>query len=147
MPKQPTKPTMPAVGVPSEEVDLGSARHASRPCAPARAALAKVDTLAARFDSHVEASSEQMSGLSDDVRKLSSHVGDLRVDAARMQSTMDGISSQLAEDKQVRRAQTLAEIDDGNDRRKARRAFWTKVAIVLVGFFGGGIGALIKSCQ
>lgn len=146
MPKQPTKPTMPAVGVPSEEADLGSARHASRPCAPARAALAKVDALAARFDSHVEASSEQMSGISNDVRMLNNHVGDLRVDVARTQSTLDGISGQLAADKQVRQAQTLAEIDDGNDRRKARRAFWTKVVIVLVGLLGGGLGALFKGC-
>jgi len=158
MPKQPTKP-IPATR-PDDDDDLGSGRHHG--CGPARAALARTGELSRRLDAHVAVDNEQVTAIRNDisevrgeVREVSGHVGNLRVDVAKTLSAVDNLNATLGEPRQVQhvkmiaevetsKATTIAGIEDAADRRKAKRAIWLKIAVVLVGLVGGVIGMLIE---
>lgn len=160
MPKQPTKPSMPAVNPLGEDADLGSARH--RACGPARAALARTGELSRRLDAHAAEDDEQVRALRDDigevrgeVRAVNDHVGDLRVDVAKTLSVVDNISATLADQREIKHVRMIAEVETGKaaviagiedeaDRKKARRAFWLKVGVVVVGLVGAVAGMLIE---
>lgn len=160
MPKQPSRPGIPIP--PADEP--GSGRH--RACNVGRAAIARTEQLAQRLDDHIDEDDDRLAGLTRDVEvvhhkvdTVSDHVGDLRVDVARVSTVVDSIRSTLDEQNEIKRVRVVAEvnadvetrktaqivaIEDDADRRKARRALLLKVAYGLVVAAGTIIGALIE---
>lgn len=161
MPRQPTRPSMPAVSHPvSEDTDPGGVRH--RSCGPGRAALAATEQLSRRLDDHVTESDDQSRAIRGDIREvrgevklINSHVGDLRVDVAKMSASVDNIQSTLADQKEMTHVRMIAEvetgkaekiavIEDATDRKRARRAVWIRAAIVGIGLGGTILGMLVE---
>lgn len=159
MAKQPSKPGIP---VPNEDTDpgLGSGRH--RGCVAGRLALAKAELLARDLEKHVDDDDDRLGGLTRDVEQvhrkvdaMDDRVGDLRVDVAKMSTVVDGISAAVTEQNEIRHVRVIAEVETGkvekiaaiedeSDRKKSRRAFWLKVALVTIGAVGTVLGAVIE---
>lgn len=176
MSKHPTKPGFPV----NEEADLDSKRH--RSCGPARQALAATEELSRRMDEHAAADTAQLSALGadvgeirddvkgldkriddvnkhvddvrDEVKQVSAHVGDLRVDMARTLEVVSSIGNTLADQREVRRVKMVAEvstdtadkiaiIQDSADVKKTRREIWKKVVLSLIGLVAGYLTSLL----
>lgn len=159
MPRQPTRPSMPAVSPPSDDTDPGVTRH--RSCGPGRAALTATEQLARRLDDHVIESDDQSRTIRGDiqdvraeVKEINTHVGDLRVDVAEMSSRVDHIQTSIDDQRAVTHMRMIAEVEAGKaekiavikdttDRKRAHRAIWVKVAIVIIGLAGTIFGMII----
>lgn len=161
MPKQ--TPSRPDIPIPNETTDSGTARH--RVCGTGRAALAKVAQLEQRLQDHADSDDDRLDGIGKDVdavtRKvdtLNEHVGDLRVDVAKMSTTLETISSSITAQNEIRHVRVIAEveadvetrksekiaaIDDAADRKKAWRALLLKAALIVVTAAGTILGILI----
>ena len=147
--------------------DPGSGRH--RACAPARAALARTDVLAHQLeeqsmllDEHAATDNNQLGAIRDQIhevraeqRVMGEHVNDMRVEVGKLSTAVAGFGTVLGEQREVKHMQviaqvetskvaTIAEIEDKSDRRKARRAFWLKVAVILIGLVGTVLGMIIE---
>lgn len=160
MPKQPSRPGIP---IPPVHEEPGSGRH--RACGAGRAAIARAEQLKQRLDDHIDEDDDRLGALSRDVdqvnRKvdvMNDHVGDLRVEVAKVTTMVGGISATLAAQDEIKHVRVIAEVETGKvekiaaiedaaDRKKARRAFWLKVAVVVVGAVSGAIGILIESLR
>ena len=166
----PKHPTKPGIGVPEEEADsdvTSSGRH--RTCGVGRAAIARTAQLTQRLDDHIENDDDRIGFLVKDVESISQkfetvneHVGDLRVDVAKVAVKLDGVAATLKEQSEVRhvrviaelnaevetgKAQKIAQIEDVVDRKKARRAILLKVALAFVAAAGAALGMLIENCR
>lgn len=157
-PKQPSRPGIPIPA--GDDSDSGSGRH--RACGLARVAIAKTERFAQRLDDHIDEDDDRLAALSRDVEQVSKkvetvseHVGDLRVDMAKVSATLEGISSTLAEQNEIKHMRVIAEvetgkvakiaeIEDASDRKRSQRAFWMKVLYGVVAALGAAIGALIR---
>lgn len=161
MPKQPSRPGIP---IPPHEEDQGSGRH--RACSVGRLAIARTEQLSQRLNDHIDEDDDRLAGLTRDVdqvhRKVDSvsdHVGDLRVDVAKVSTVVESIKSTLEEQAEIKHVRVVAEVnadvetrktaqivamEDDADRRKARRAFLLKVCLVLVAAAGTALGVLIE---
>lgn len=155
MPKQPSRP-----GIPLPPGDDEPGKH--RTCGVGRAALARTEQLNQLLRDHIESDDDRLGELSRDVEQVTKKVdgmsdrfGDLRVDVAKMSSVVSGISVMLAEQNEIKHVRVIAEVETGKvekiaaiedeaDRKKARRAFWLKVAVVVVGVLGAAFGILIE---
>lgn len=158
MAKHPSKPGVPVAR--DDDPDLGSGRH--RSCGPARTALARTEQLRQLIDDHVDADAEKLGEISRDVddvraevRSISTHVGNLRVDVAKTLSAVDTIRAELADQNQIKhvtmiaevetsKAHKIATIEDTTDARKTRRAFWLKVGLAAIAGIGYLLGLLIE---
>jgi len=93
------------------------------------------------------------------VDAVSDHVGDLRVDVAKVSTVAESIRSTLDEQAEIKHVRVVAEvnadvetrktaqiaaIEDDADKRKSRRAILLKVVLVLVAACGTVIGMLIE---
>lgn len=161
MPKQ--TPSRPDIPIPSETADHGTARH--RVCGTGRAALAKVAQLEQRLQDHAESDDDRLDAIGKDVdavtRKvdtLDDHVGDLRVDVAKMSTTLETINSNITAQNEIKHVRVIAEVEadietrksaqiaainDEADRKKARRALLLKAALILVTAAGTVLGILL----
>lgn len=171
MPKQPSKPGIP---IPYEHEEPGTGRHRTCAVGRAAAVRTEqlAQRLADHIESDddriggvardvdavdrkVAAVDRKVDVLDNKVDSMSNHVVDLRVSVARMTSAMDNISAEVAEQNAIKRVRVFADVETGKvekitaiedeaDRKKARRAFWLKIAVVVVGIIGGAIGILIE---
>ncbi len=165
MPRHPTKPKIP-VGQQAEDEDdasLSSERHYHRSCAPARQAIAAVTKLSHQMEVHAADDNSQLSTLRGDVEEIrgdvgsiNTHVGNLRVDMARVVTAVDGITATLDAQKEITHVKMIAEVETGKaekiavieddvDRKKAKRALWLKIAVLLVGGLGYVLGLLVET--
>jgi chromosome segregation ATPase len=158
MPKHPTRPGISVAGT-SEDAE-SSGKH--RTCGVGRAALARTQQLTQRLDEHAEEDGERLGELTRDVEQankkidtINERVGDLRVDVAKMSSVVHNISMTLAEQNEIKHVRVIAEVETGaaekiaaidleTDMKKTRRAFWLKIAIVIVGLAGTAVGVIIE---
>jgi hypothetical protein len=164
MPKRSTKPSIPVVD-PSQDGDADAPRGRST----AGVAVIKVDQLSRRFDDYVDSNDKQLEivredigdvreevgYVREDVKGVVTHVGNLRVDVARLTTVTETINTTLSEQNNIKHVRMIAEVETGAaekvariedtaDHKKAMRAFWLKVAIVLVGLLGTVGGMLIE---
>lgn len=151
MPKRITKPSMPAVNP-----DDGTERVV-RNASVGMVAL-KVDQLTQRFDGYVDVNDKQLdlvrgevrdvkdevNGLGGKIDGVEKHVGNLRVDVAKLTTTTENINIMVAEQQKIKTVTMIAEVEDAADRKKAKRAFWVKVGVVFIGLVGTLAGMLIE---
>lgn len=161
MPKRPpTKPVPVIDPFDVEGAELGSGRHTR--CVPARQATVAVAQLAQRFDDHVQTNDQQLGTIREgvaeareEIKEVNRHVGNLRVDMGKTSLIVDNIRVEMSEQQQMKhiemiasvetgKAEKIANIEDKNDRKKAVRAFWLKVLIVVIGLLGTVAGMTIE---
>ena len=134
----------------------------SRACVPGRTALARIEQLSQRLEEHAEEDDEKLIAVRDeihevrgDVREINVKLGDMRVDMAKTLATVNNMSSAMTEQQEIKRvrmisaietnkAEKIAEIDDERDRKKAKRALWLKIGLVLLGLVSTGAGMFIE---
>lgn len=162
MPKRSTKPVLPVVG-------LGDPDLPDRGRPSARMAAVRVEQLEQRFDDYTESNDKQMDLVRDDVREVRdkvddvqdkidgvvNHVGNLRVDVAKLTTVTESISAAVTEQQKIKTVTMIAEvetstaarvaqIDDTKDAKKARRALLLRIAVVIIGLLGTAAGMLIE---
>lgn len=168
MPKHPTKPRMPTIEDP--DPGPGSERHRTRQAFLAVERLSRqMDAHIAEDNEQLSAlrgdvgevrgevkeARDDVAEVRGEVKSINTHVGNLRVDMVRVATAVEGMAATLDAQKEITHVKMIAEVETGKaekiavieddvDRKKAKRAFWLKVAVVVVTLIGAVAGALIE---
>lgn len=124
------------------------ATNPGRERASARAALDKISELGDKLDDHAEADKEALDAINEKLETHGKSLSSLEASAAATNASLAAMTSELRHVRQLELVRVEGHAQTGLETARTQRVAITsraKVWIALIGAFGVGIGAAVKS--